>query len=156
MGTGNRVAAEINAGQYSKVFQPVAHRPVHHDRRRLAHGQLRPSAASPSSRSIVGLRDRDRHAGGDYGWPYLRVPVAQARLAAQRSDLLTRPERSAREAVEWVQNNGNPYVESANYGMPPISFDFYGTKFDHVLAFRRLGFDSRNRGIFADVARATA
>ena len=49
MGTGNRVAAEINAGQYAQGLQRVAHRSVHDHRRRVAHGVGRPTATSRSS-----------------------------------------------------------------------------------------------------------
>jgi outer membrane protein insertion porin family len=150
MGTGNRVAAEINAGQYSKVFSLS-----HTDPYITIDGVSR--TVSATFRSITQFTqassDFETETGTlavDYGWPISEFQSLRLGLAAQRSDLLTDPNGSAQEALEWVQNNGNPYVETASYGMPPISFDFYGTKFDTYSLSVGWGFDSRNRGIFAD------
>jgi outer membrane protein insertion porin family len=52
--------------------------------------------------------------------------------------------------VEWVRNNGNTYTERVSFGVPPISTEFYGTEFDTFSLTLGWGFDSRNRGIFAD------
>jgi outer membrane protein insertion porin family len=150
MGTGNRVAAEINAGQYSKVFSLS-----HTDPYTTIDGVSR--TVSATFRSITQFTqassDFETETGTlavDYGWPISEFQSLRLGLAAQRSDLVTDPNGSAQEAVEWVRNNGNPYVESASYGVPPISYDFYGTKFDTYSLSVGWGFDSRNRGIFAD------
>jgi outer membrane protein insertion porin family len=150
MGTGNRVAAEINAGQYSKVFSLS-----HTDPYTTIDGISR--TVSATFRSITQFTqassDFETETGTlsvDYGWPISEFQSLRLGLSAQRSDLLTDPNGSAQEAVEWVQNNGDTYVERASYGVPPISFDFYGTKFDTYSLGLGWGFDSRNRGIFAD------
>ncbi len=150
MGTGNRVAAEINAGQYSKVFSLS-----HTDPYTTIDGISR--TVSATFRSITQFTqassDFETETGTlavDYGWPISEFQSLRLGLAAQRSDLVTDPNNSAREAVEWVQNNGNPYIERASYGIPPISYEFYGTKFDTFSLALGWGFDSRNRGIFAD------
>ena len=64
MGTGNRVAAEINAGQYSKVFSLS-----HTDPYTTIDGVSRTVSATyrehrPVHVGVVGLRDGDRHARG--------------------------------------------------------------------------------------------
>ncbi len=151
MGTGNRVAAELNAGQYSKVLQPVAHRPVHHDRRRLAHGlgHLAPDRRSSRSRRPTS-RPRPARSAVDYGWPISEFQSVRVGLSAQRSDLFTDPNSSAAEALDWVQNNGNPYTEVSLVGVPPIGLTYYGTKFDTFETSVGWSFDSRNRALFAD------
>jgi outer membrane protein insertion porin family len=150
MGTGNRVAAEVNAGQYSKVLSLS-----HTDPYTTIDGVSR--TVSATFRSITQFTqassDFETETGTlavDYGWPISEFQSLRLGLSAQRSDLLTDPNGSAQEAVEWVQNNGDTYVERASYGVPPISFDFYGTKFDTYSLAVGWGFDSRNRGIFAD------
>ena len=68
MGTGNRVAAEINSGKYSQGLQLLAHRSVHDHRRRArarsrwaiatSRSSLRRRRTSPPRRSTLGARLR--------------------------------------------------------------------------------------------------
>jgi outer membrane protein insertion porin family len=150
MGTGNRVAAEINAGQYSKVFSLS-----HTDPYTTIDGVSRTVSATwrRIDQFTQASSDFETDTGTlavDYGWPISEFQSLRLGVAAQRSDLLTDPNGSAQEAVEWVKYNGNTYTESANYGMPPISYDYYGTQFDTYSLMVGWGYDSRNRGIFAD------
>ena len=150
MGTGNRVAAEINAGQYSKVFSVS-----HTDPYRTVDGVSRTLSATWRSinQFTSASSDFETETGtlaADYGWPISEFQSVRAGLAVQRSDLVTDPNGSSREAVEWVRNNGNTYTERVSFGVPPISTEFYGTEFDTFSLSLGWGFDSRNRGIFAD------
>jgi outer membrane protein insertion porin family len=150
MGTGNRVAAEINAGQYSKVFSVS-----HTDPYRTVDGVSRTLSATWRSinQFTSASSDFETETGtlaADYGWPISEFQSVRTGLAVQRSDLVTDPNGSSREAVEWVRNNGNTYTERVSFGVPPISTEFYGTKFDTFSLSLGWGFDSRNRGIFAD------
>jgi len=150
LGTGNRVAAEINAGQYSKVFSVS-----HTDPYRTVDGVSRTLSATWRSinQFTSASSDFETETGtlaADYGWPISEFQSVRAGLAVQRSDLVTDPNGSSREAVEWVRNNGNTYTERVSFGVPPISTEFYGTEFDTFSLTLGWGFDSRNRGIFAD------
>jgi outer membrane protein insertion porin family len=150
MGTGNRIAAEINAGQYSKVFSLS-----HTDPYTTVDGVSRSISATYRriEQFTQASSDFETETGTlalDYGWPISEFQMVRSGLAAQRSDLVTDPNSSAAEAVDWVQNNGNPYTETANVGIPPITYSFYGTKFDTFSLLVGWSFDSRNRGIFAD------
>jgi len=150
MGTGNRVAAEINAGQYSKVFSVS-----HTDPYRTVDGVSRTLSATWRSinQFTSASSDFETETGtlaADYGWPISEFQSVRAGLAVQRSDLVTDPNGSSQEAVEWVRNNGNTYTERVSFGVPPIATEFYGTKFDTFSLTLGWGFDSRNRGIFAD------
>jgi len=150
MGTGNRVAAEINAGQYSKVFSLS-----HTDPYTTIDGVSRTLSATwrRIDQFTQASSDFETDTGTlavDYGWPISEFQSLRLGLAAQRSDLLTDPNGSADEAVEWVQNNGNTYTQSSSYGVPPLSYDYYGTQFDTYSLMVGWGYDSRNRGIFAD------
>ena len=57
----------------------------------------------------------------DYGWPISEFQSVRAGLALSRSDLLTDPNGSPQEAVDWVRNNGDTYTETARFGVPPLS-----------------------------------
>ena len=134
MGTGNRVAAEANAGQYSKIFS------LSHTYRTISQF----TSASSDFETETGT------LAVDYGWPITEFQSLRLGLSAQRSDLFTDPNSSAREAVEWVKNNGDTYTETINAGIPPVGYTYYGTKFDTFELTLGWGFDSRNRTIFAD------
>jgi outer membrane protein insertion porin family len=150
LGTGNRVAAEINGGQYAKIFSVS-----HTDPYTTVDGVSRTVSATYRSATqfTSASSDFETDTGTlavDYGWPLSEFQSWRAGLAAQRSDLLTDPNGSAQEAVDWVRNNGETYTESAEFGVPPVSYLYYGTKFDTFSLSLGWGYDSRNRAIFAD------
>jgi outer membrane protein insertion porin family len=150
MGTGNRVAAEVNAGQYSKVFSLS-----HTDPYTTVDGVSRTLSATfrRLSQFTSASSDFETDTGTlavDYGWPISEFQSVRTGFAFQRSDLLTDPNGSALEAVQWVQNNGNTYTKNADYGVPPLSYEYYGTKFDTWSLSLGWSYDSRNRSIFAD------
>ncbi len=150
LGTGNRVAAELNAGQYSQVYSIS-----HTDPYVTVDGVSRTISASYRNYSQYTSNSSqfDTTTGAfaiDYGWPLSEFQSVRVGLAAQRSDLFTDPNNSAEQSLVWVQNNGNPYTRKATVGVPPIAFTYYGTKFDTFLLSAGWGYDSRNRGIFAD------
>jgi outer membrane protein insertion porin family len=150
MGTGNRVAAEINGGQYSKVFSLS-----HTDPYTTVDGVSRTVSASyrKLDQYTQASSDFETETGTlavDYSWPITEFQSVRTGLVAQHADLFTDPNSSAREASEWVQNNGNTYIQTTQAGIPPISFDFFGTRFDTFELTMGWGFDSRNRAIFAD------
>lgn len=150
MGTGNRVAAEINAGQYSKVFSLS-----HTDPYTTIDGVSRTVSATWRSISQFTTSSSDFQTetgtlGLDYAWPLTEFQSVRMGLAAQRSDLFTDPNSSAAEALYWVQNNGNTYTEVQYVGIPPIALTYYGTKFDTFEYSLGWSYDSRNRALFAD------
>jgi outer membrane protein insertion porin family len=150
MGTGNRVAAELNAGQYSKVLSLS-----HTDPYTTIDGISRTVSATwrridQFTQSSSDFETETGTLGLDYGWPISEFQSVRVGLSAQRSDLFTDPNSSAAEALYWVQNNGNPYTEVSLVGVPPIGLVYYGTKFDTFETSVGWSFDSRNRALFAD------
>jgi outer membrane protein insertion porin family len=150
MGTGNRVAAELNAGQYSKVFSLS-----HTDPYTTVDGVSRTVSATwrqieQFTQSSSDFETETGTLGVDYGWPISEFQSVRVGLSAQRSDLFTDPNSSAAEALYWVRNNGNPYTEVSLVGVPPIGLTYYGTKFDTFETSVGWSFDSRNRALFAD------
>ncbi len=150
LGTGNRIAAELNAGQYSQVYSIS-----HTDPYVTVDGVSRTVSVSyrnytqyTSSSSQV---DTTTGAIGlDYAWPLSEFQSVRTGLAAQHTELFTNPYQSAAQTVEWVQNNGNTYTQNSKVGIPPVIYTYYGTKFDTFPLSVGWGYDSRNRSIFAD------
>ncbi|MGI9246230.1 MAG: BamA/TamA family outer membrane protein, partial [Steroidobacteraceae bacterium] len=150
MGTGNRVAAEVNAGRYSKVFSLS-----HTDPYTTVDGVARTISATfrqldQYTTASSDFKTETGTLGVDYGWPISEFQSLRVGIAAQRSDLFTDPNYSAQEALTWVQNNGNPYTRKSQVGIPPITLTYYCTKFDTFETSVGWSFDSRNRSIFAD------
>jgi outer membrane protein insertion porin family len=150
MGTGNRVAAEANAGQYSQVYSLS-----HTDPYTTIDGVSRSISATyrKYSQFTSSSSDFETSTGTlavDYGWPISEFQSVRAGLAFQRSDLFTDPFSSAQESLVWVQNNGDTYTKQSSTGVPPVGITYYGTKFDTFELSLGWGFDSRNRTLFAD------
>jgi len=150
MGTGNRVAAEINAGQYAQIYSLS-----HTDPYTTVDGVSRTVSAvyRSATQFTSASSDFSTDTGTlsvDYGWPLSEFQSVRFGLAFTRSDLLTDPNGSSQEASFWVQNNGNTYTKNARFGVPPINYLYYGTKFDAYLLSVGWGYDSRNRALFAD------
>jgi len=150
MGTGNRVAAEVNAGQYSKVVSLS-----HTDPYTTIDGVSRTVSAtwrriSQFTSSSSNFQTETGTLGVDYGWPISEFQSLRVGLAAQKSDLFTDPNSSAAQASYWVQNNGNPYIRKSTAGVPPIEYTYYGTRFNTYELSLGWSYDSRNRSLFAD------
>ncbi len=150
LGTGNRVAAELNAGQYSQVYS-ISHTDpyvtVDGVSRTVSVSYRKYSQYTSSSSQF----DTTTGAIGlDYGWPLSEFQSVRAGIAAQHSDLFTDPNQSALQSLQWVQSNGNPYTRKSSVGIPPIEYTYFGTKFDTFPISIGWGYDSRNRAIFAN------
>jgi outer membrane protein insertion porin family len=87
-------------------------------------------------------------AGLDYGYPITEYQGVRFGLSAQKAELLTSPGSSARQAVEWVQNNGDSFeiTEPGTFG--PVTF--FGTNYTTFELGAGWSYDTRNRALFAD------
>jgi outer membrane protein insertion porin family len=150
MGTGNRVAAEAQAGRYGKVFS-VSHTDPYttvDNVSRTITASYRNSTQLTSSSS-----DFDTTAaslGVSFLYPIAEVQWINVGLTAQLTELLTSSTQSAPEAVDWVRNNGNTFSTPLFVGTPLQAIDIYGTKFTTFDLGVGWVYDSRNRTLFAD------
>ena len=143
LGTGNRVALELNSGRYSKLYS-VSHtdpyRSMDGVRRTIAVNYRDitqfTSAASDFSTTSAGLTV-------DYGYPITEFQSLSFGATYQHSELLSST-GSTQQAQDWVANNGNPFIEDVGSGIV-----FFGTKFDTVELLAGWTYDSRNRALFA-------
>lgn len=157
MGSGERLAVEMAGGRYAKVYS-------------FSHTD--PYTNIDGVARTFGLQYRDVtqfvSAGSDFstetmsgtlefGYPITEYQAVRFGLVAQQSDLITSEFGSAREAVDWVRNNGNPYTRSlVQQGLDPftgepidITTTLYGTKFDTLELLLGWSYDTRNRALFA-------
>jgi outer membrane protein insertion porin family len=157
MGTGQRVAAEINKSRYSTVY---------------SFNHTDPYTTVDGVSRTIGLRYQDitqfvssasdfstktLTASLDFAYPISEYQGVRLGVAAQRSELIATETGSAQQALDWVRNNGNPYTQvgffdtlDENGNIVPVPFNFYGTKFNSFDLIGGWSFDTRNRAIFAN------
>ena len=143
LGTGNRVALELNSGRFQKLYSVS-----HTDPYRTMDGMHRTlsvnyrditqftSAASDFSTTSAG-------ATVDYGYPISEYQRLSFGLTYQHSELLSST-NSTQQAQDWVANNGNPFLQDVGNGII-----FFGTEFDTIEMIAGWSYDSRNRSLFA-------
>ena len=144
LGTGNRVALQLNSGRYQKLYSLS-----HSDPYRTMDGVRR--TVSVNYRDITQFTSAasdfsTTSAGGtvDYGYPISEYQTLSFGLTYQHSELLSST-NSTQQAQDWVANNGNPFIENVGGGAV-----FFGTEFDTFELIAGWTYDSRNRAIFAN------
>ncbi len=144
LGSGNRVALELNSGRFQKLYS-LSHTDPYRSMdgiRRTISFNYRDitqftSAASDFSTTSAG-------ATIDYGYPITEYQSISVGATFQHSELLSSL-NSTQQAQDWVINNGNPFTETLGSGS-----SFFGTKFDTVELIAGWTYDSRNRSLFAN------
>lgn len=143
LGTGNRVALELNSGRFQKRYSIS-----HTDPYRTMDGVRRTmsinyrditqftSASSDFSTTSAG-------ASIDYGYPITEHQSLSFGLTYQHSELLS-GSNSTQQAAEWVANNGNPFIQDIGNGIA-----FTGTDFDVFETLIGWSYDSLNSSLFA-------
>jgi outer membrane protein insertion porin family len=144
LGSGNRVALNLNSGRYSKLYS-------------LSHTD--PYVTMNGVRRTVSINHRDitqftsgssdfsttsTGASLEYGYPISEYQSLSVGISYQHAELLS-SNSSTQQAQDWVLNNGNPFTEQVGGGLT-----FFGTDFDTFELLAGWSYDSRNRAIFAD------
>jgi len=153
MGTGERIALELNSGRYAKVYSFS-----HTDPYTTIDGVGR--TVSLSYRDVTQFVSASSDfssetitAGLDYAWEITEYQSIRFGVALQSAELLTSEFGSARQAQEWVRQNGKSFErigEFYNFDGSLTQFKFYGTKFKTAELIAGWSFDTRNRALFAD------
>jgi len=144
LGSGNRVALNLNSGRYSKLYSLS-----HTDPYVTMNGVRR--TVSINHRDITqftsGSSDFSTTSSGaslEYGYPISEYQSLSLGISYQHAELLS-SNSSTQQAQDWVLNNGNPFTEQVGGGLT-----FFGTEFDTFELLAGWSYDSRNRAIFAD------
>lgn len=155
MGTGNRIAAEINSGRYAKAFS-------------FSHTD-RYTTIDEVQRSIsLGYRDVSQFTSAtsdfdtetitaalSYSYPITEFQYINAGVSAQRAELVVSELGSAQQAVDWVRNNGDPSIRCVQSVVDEdcndlFEYELITSRFDSYELMLGWLYDSRNRTIFAD------
>ncbi len=144
LGSGNRVALELNSGRFQKLYSMS-----HSDPYRSMDGIRRTvslnyrditqftSAASDFSTTSAG-------ATIEYGYPISEFQSLSFGATFQHAELLASAS-STQQAQDWVGNNGDPFFEDFGSGL-----SVFGSEFNTVELIGGWTYDSRNRSLFAN------
>ena len=141
LGTGERVAVELNAGSYSKAYD-ISHtdpfvtldgigRTTHLAYRKLT--QLTSASSAFSTETWL--------TGLEYSYPLSEYQSVRFGGNWQRAQLATTA-YSSQQFQDWVQSNGSPYEEQSG------SYNILGTRYDVLEFSLGWGYDSRDRLLF--------
>jgi outer membrane protein insertion porin family len=157
MGTGDRIALEVNAGKYSKSYVIS-----HTDPYTTIDGVAR--TTSFTYRDITQFvaassqfSTKQMTAAMQWSYPITEYQYLQAGVSANKNTLVVSQGYSAEQAVDWVQHNGNTFtsVLSDTNGDGVINsldspYTIYGTDFNTYELTAGWNYDARNRALFAD------
>jgi outer membrane protein insertion porin family len=157
MGSGQRLAMEVQGGKYSKVYS-ISHTDPYTNIDGVARTfslQYRDITQYVSASSDFSTKTF--MAALNFGYPISEFQSVQWGVAAQKSDLITNEFGSAAEAVNWVKNNGNPYtrdlvqqtIDPVTGQVIDVTTTLYGTKYNTYELTTGWSYDTRNRALFA-------
>jgi outer membrane protein insertion porin family len=157
MGSGQRLAMEVQGGKYSKVYS-FSHTDPYTNIDGVARTfslQYRDITQYVSASSDFSTKTFSGSL--DFGYPISEFQSVRFGLTAQKSDLITNEFGSAAEAVDWVKNNGNPYtkdltqqtIDPVTGQIIDVTTTLYGTKYNTYELNVGWSYDTRNRALFA-------
>jgi outer membrane protein insertion porin family len=149
MGSGKRLAVELNAGNYSKVYSVSQTNPYLSIDNLSRTVSLRYSDVTQFVSASSDFSSKTIAAGLEFGYPITEFQGLRFGATLQRAQLLTSSNGSALQATEWVQKNGKPYSRSAMDATGNL-IEFFGSNYNTVEATAGWYMNTLNRGLFAD------
>jgi outer membrane protein insertion porin family len=157
MGTGDRIALEINAGKYSKSYV-VSHTDPYTTVDGVARTtsftyrdvtQFVSASSAFSTKQLTGAVQ--------WSYPITEYQYLQAGVSANKNTLVVSQGYSAQQAVDWVKDNGNTFqreLTDTNGDGVVNSLDspytVFGSNFYTFEVTAGWSWDTRNRALFAD------
>jgi outer membrane protein insertion porin family len=157
MGTGDRIALEINAGKYSKSYVLS-----HTDPYTTVDGVAR--TTSFTYRDVTqfvsassAFSTKQLTGAVQWSYPITEYQYLQAGVSANKNTLVVSQGYSAQQAVDWVKDNGNTFqreLTDTNGDGVINSLDspytVFGSDFYTYEVTAGWSWDTRNRALFAD------
>ncbi len=163
MGTGERIALEVNAGKYSKTYTFAQTNPY-----TTIDGVARTTSLTyrditqfVSSSSVFGTKQLT--LAQSYSYPITEYQGVSLGLAANKNELVTSQGYSAQQAVNWVRDNGHTFIREIDdtngdgyVNSLDSPYTVYGTDFYTYEITGGWSYDSRNRAAFATAGLRSA
>lgn len=150
LGTGQRVAVNLNGGAFSKVYSIQHTNPYTNVDNLQRTISLTYSDVTQFVSSSSNFSSRTLSFGPTWAYPITEFMYFRFGAAYNSSQLLTNSLSSAYQAQQWVQQNGHPYKRLAHDDATNNIYVFYGTSFKTYEGVLGWDWDTRNRTLFAD------
>jgi outer membrane protein insertion porin family len=150
LGTGQRIAVNLNGGAFSKVYNISHTNPYTNIDNVQRTESLTYSDVTQFVSSSSTFSSQTISLGPTWAYPISEFMFVRLGAAFTSSQLLTNSLSSAEQAQQWVQENGHPNTRLAHDDATNNEFVFYGTDFHTLEAITGWDWDTRNRTLFAD------
>jgi outer membrane protein insertion porin family len=151
MGTGNRVQADINTGQFRTIYSFSYTDPyvgLNEISRTINFGY---SKATQFTSEASDLDTKTLSAGLIWGYPLTEYQRINLGFSAQRAELIATQGGSSQQAFNWVLQNGNSSLQCIPLPSCPVnSTRVVSSKFDSIELLGGWSYDTRNRSLFAN------
>jgi outer membrane protein insertion porin family len=157
MGSGDRVALELNVGKFSKTYQ-------------ISHTNPYTTIDGVARTTSLTYRDTTQFnaASSSFGttqitlaeqwsYPITEYQFVQIGASANKNTLVVSQGFSSQQAVDWVRSNGHTFTREADdtngdglVNSLDSPFTIYGSDFYTFELTGGWNYDSRNRALFAD------
>ncbi len=149
MGTGKRVAFDVNTGKYQKSLS-FSHTDPYIGINNISRSiSLRYSDINQFVSASSDFSSKSLAAGLEFGYPVTEFQGLRFGISATRSELLATSNGSAQQAQEWVQENGKPFSRSAVDALGNI-YEYFGTRYTSLELSAAWYLQRLNRGLFPD------
>jgi outer membrane protein insertion porin family len=150
LGTGQRVAVQLNGGAFSKVYSIQETNPYTSidGLQRTISASYRDVTQFVSNSS--NFSSQTLSLGPTWAYPVSEVQFVRFGAVFDNAQLLVNSLNSAVQAQQWVQQNGHPYSRLAHDDYTNNDYVFYGTNFKDLMLVGGWDYDSRNRTLFAN------
>ncbi len=150
LGSGQRVAVNLNGGAFSKVYTIQHTNPYTNVDNLQRTESITFSDVTQFVSSSSQFSSQTLSLGPTWAYPITEFMYLRFGLAFNSSQLLTNSLSSAEQAQQWVQENGHPYSRIAHDDATNNIYVFYGSNFRTLESVVGWDWDTRNRTLFAD------
>ncbi len=150
LGSGQRIAVNLNGGAFSKVYNIQHTNPYTNIDNLQRTISLTYSDVTQFVSSSSTFSSQTLAFGPTWAYPITEFQYLRFGGTFNSSQLLTNTLSSAFQAQQWVRQNGHPYTRLAHDDATNNEFVFYGTNFKTFEAVVGWDWDTRNRSLFAD------
>jgi outer membrane protein insertion porin family len=150
LGTGQRIAVNLNGGAYSKVYSISHTNPYTNIDNVQRTESITYSDVTQFVSSSSNFSSQTLSLGPTWAYPISEFMYFRFGVSFSSSQLLTNSLSSAEQAQQWVQQNGHPYNRLAHDDASNNEFVFYGSDFKTLETVAGWDWDTRNRTLFAD------
>jgi outer membrane protein insertion porin family len=150
LGSGQRIAVNLNGGAFSKVYTLQHTNPYTNIDNLQRTESITFSDVTQFVSASSNFSSQTISLGPTWAYPISETMYFRFGAAFNSSELITNSLSSALQAQQWVQENGHSYSRLAHDDSTNNEYIFYGTNFKAVEGILGWDWDTRNRSLFAD------